>query len=50
MELLTLSGGYNPMMMGMPPMGGQGLGGMGGPGMGGGMGGMPGLYGPPGGL
>lgn len=42
MELLQLSGGFNPMMMGMPP-------GMGGPGgMGGGPGGMPGLFGPAG--
>jgi hypothetical protein len=50
MELLTLSTGYNPMMMGMPPMG-PGMGG--GPDMGdlGGMGGgYPGFYGPPSGL
>jgi hypothetical protein len=33
MELLSLSGGFNPMMMGMPPMGG----------MGGGPGGLPGF-------
>ena len=48
MELLQLSGGFNPMMMGgMPPgMGAPGIGGpgMGGPGMGGpGMGG-PGMF------
>lgn len=46
MELLQLSGGFNPMMMGMPP--GMG-GGMGGPGMGpppGMMGGYPGMFGP----
>jgi hypothetical protein len=42
MELLSLSGGFNPMMMGMPPMGGMDMGGYpGGPG---------GFYGPPGGL
>ena len=50
MELLQLSGGFNPMMMGMPP----GMGGMGGMDPMGGMGGMggmpPGLFGPPGGL
>lgn len=44
MELLSMSGGFNPMMMGMPP-------GMGGPGMGGpGMGAGPGMFGPPGGM
>ena len=63
MELLSLSGGFNPMMMGgmpgmdpsamggMPGMGGPGMGGppMGGPGMGGpGMGGFGGFG--PGGL
>lgn len=45
MELLSMSGGFNPMMMGgMPPMGGPG---MGGPGMGGmpPMGGAPGMGG-----
>jgi len=53
MELLSLSGGFNPMMMGMggAPMGG--MGGMGGPPpmgppMGGGYGGSP--YGGPAGL
>ena len=49
MELLQLSGGFNPMMMG--GMGGPG---MGGPGMGGppgiGGGGMPGYFGGPGGF
>ena len=41
MELLTMAGGFNPMMMG----------GMGGPGMGGpGMGAGPGMFGPPGGM
>lgn len=58
MELLSMSGGFNPMMMGMgmPPggMGGMdpygGMGGGLGGGMGGGMGGFPGLYGPPGGI
>jgi len=48
MELLQLSGGFNPMMMGgMPGMGGDPSGGMGG--MGGmppGIGGMPGMFGP----
>ena len=47
MELLSMSGGYNPMMMGMPGMGGPGMGGppgiQGGPGMGGG---FPGMFGP----
>jgi hypothetical protein len=42
MELLSLSGGFNPMMMGMPGMDSMG-GGMGG------MGGMPLGYGPSGG-
>ena len=48
MELMTMSGGFNPMMMGMPPMGG---GPPGGPDMGG-MGGMglPPMFGTPGGL
>lgn len=41
MELLTLTTGYNPMMMG---------GGMGMPGMGGMGDAFPGLYGPPGGF
>lgn len=48
MELMAMSGGFNPMMMGgMPPMGGQGpdmSGGMGG------MGGLPPMFGTPGGL
>lgn len=44
MELLSMSGAFNPMMMGgMPGMGGPG---MGGPGMGAG----PGMFGPPGGM
>lgn len=48
MELLQLSGGFNPMMMGMGGM--PGMGGMGGPPMGGPpMGGFPG-YGPPSGM
>jgi len=51
MELLQLSGGFNPMMMGGmggPPMGGYG----GAPPIGGGMGGgFPGgMYGPPSGM
>ena len=47
MELLSMSGGFNPMMMGgMPPMGG---GGFGGPPMGG-MPPGPGMYGPPSGM
>jgi len=43
MELLSMSGAFNPGMMGMGGMPGE-LG-MGGPGMGG-----PGMYGPPGGM
>jgi hypothetical protein len=42
MELLSMTGAFNPMMMGgmgggMPPMGGPGMGG-------------PGMFGPPGGM
>ncbi len=46
MELLSLSGGFNPMMMG-GGMGGPPMGGMGGPAIGGGMGGGmggPGMF------
>ena len=42
MELLSLSGGFNPMMMGMPPGMGGGMDAMAGMG---GMGGMPPGYG-----
>ena len=50
MELLSLSGGFNPMMMGGmggPPMGGPGMGGP--PGIGGGYP-QGGMYGPPSGM
>jgi hypothetical protein len=51
MELLQLSGGFNPMMMGMGGMGGMGgPPAMGGPGFGGPPMGGPGMYGPPSGM